>query len=97
MWKHTKHTIVVLGLPEGKSLGGEWFDFVVDRGLKKDDKVIFDLEEPAKKMYVEHVAWAVRKRKGICVSHMLFCFFFWNVMVSCCMTVFCPLEVLMQQ
>ena len=79
MWKHTKHTIVVLGLPEGKSLGGEWFDFVVDRGLKKDDKVIFDLEEPAKKMYVEHVACAVRRRKGLCVSHVFLVFLFFGM------------------
>ena len=38
-----------------KSLCGEWFQFVMDRGLKENDKLFFDLENPPKKMWVEHV------------------------------------------
>jgi hypothetical protein len=38
-----------------KSLGGEWFDFVMDRGLQELDILIFDLEEPPTKMYVQQV------------------------------------------
>jgi hypothetical protein len=38
-----------------KSMCGEWHKFVIDRGLKKDDKLIFDLENPPTKMWVEHV------------------------------------------
>ncbi|XP_039690042.1 uncharacterized protein [Medicago truncatula] len=38
-----------------KSLGGGWFQFVVDRGLKVNDKLLFQLEDPPKKMYVRHI------------------------------------------
>jgi len=38
-----------------KCLGGEWYDFVVDRGLEVNDKLIFDLEDPPTKMFVQHV------------------------------------------
>jgi len=38
-----------------KSLAGEWFDYVMDRGLKENDKLIFDLEDPPRKMHVPHV------------------------------------------
>jgi hypothetical protein len=38
-----------------KCLAGGWYDFVVDRGLKVNDKLIFDLEEPPNKMYVQHI------------------------------------------
>jgi hypothetical protein len=38
-----------------KNLGGEWFDFVIDRGLQENDLLIFDLEHPPTKMYVKHV------------------------------------------
>lgn len=38
-----------------KSLGGEWFDFVIDRGLQENDLLIFDLEDPPTKMYVKHI------------------------------------------
>jgi hypothetical protein len=45
-----------------KSLCGEWFDFVKDRGLQEQDLLIFDLEEPPTKMYVQHVR--VQSRAG---------------------------------
>jgi len=35
--------------------GGEWYDFVVERGLEVNDKLIFDLEDPPTKMFVQHV------------------------------------------
>jgi hypothetical protein len=38
-----------------KSLGGEWSDFIRDRDLQEDDKLIFDLEDPPTKMYVRHI------------------------------------------
>jgi hypothetical protein len=38
-----------------KSLGGEWFDFVIDRDLQESDNLIFDLEDPPTKMYVRHI------------------------------------------
>ncbi|KEH24673.1 B3 DNA-binding domain protein [Medicago truncatula] len=38
-----------------KCLGGGWFDFVVDRGLKVNDKLLFELEDPPNKMYVRHI------------------------------------------
>jgi len=39
----------------GKPLAGGWFDYVMDRSLKENDKLIFDLEDPPRKMYVQHV------------------------------------------
>jgi hypothetical protein len=38
-----------------KNLGGEWFDFVIERDLQENDLLIFDLEDPPTKMYVKHV------------------------------------------
>jgi hypothetical protein len=38
-----------------KNLGGEWFDFVINRGLQENDLLNFDLEDPLTKMYVKHV------------------------------------------
>ena len=35
-----------------KSLAGGWFDCVMSRGLKKNDKMIFDFEDSPRKMYV---------------------------------------------
>jgi hypothetical protein len=38
-----------------KNLGGEWFNFIVDRDLQEGDRLIFDLEDPPTKMYVRHI------------------------------------------
>ena len=38
-----------------KNLGGEWFDFVIERDLQENYLLIFDLEDPPTKMYVRHI------------------------------------------